>query len=79
MCSWKSKKVFMKYANEKRKKCSLNIIPTLVHSSGDDEEGANWIISYYAKKYELQFIKVAQELGYNIKSKKMGASTAAEW
>ena len=55
----------------------MNIIPTLVNSSGDDEEGANWIISYYAKKYELQFIKVSQELGFNIKSKKMGASTAA--
>lgn len=65
---------------KKRKKCSLNIIPILVNSSGNEEEGANCVLSYYAKKYELQFIKVCQELGYNIKSKKMAAPTAgAMW
>ena len=47
----------------------MNTIPKLINSTGNNEEGANWILSYYAKKYEPQFIAVCQELGYPIKLK----------
>ena len=45
----------------------------------DGSEGANWIIMYYAKTYEDEFLKVAKDLGYHFANKMMPETAMAMW
>ena len=55
----------------------MNVLPRLISAQDNEEEGANWILTYYGEKYEGQFIKDCNDLGYPIRPKKMKAPTAA--
>ena len=45
----------------------------------NESEGANWIITYFAKNYEDQFLKVAKDLGYPFSHKMMPETATAMW
>merc|ERR1712032_707330 len=55
------------------------ITPERNNGTENDNEsiGANWILSYCGKKFDDEFVSVAENLGYPLISHKMPAETAA--
>ena len=67
---WNNKDACMNYTRQKKRRSWMTTLPKLISAKDDVEEGANWILTYYGKKYEGEFIKVCNKLGYPIRTKK---------